>query len=127
MTLLGNIIWIVFGGFFVFLGYVIGGLALCLTIIGAPVGWGYIKLGIATLTPFGKDLYTDPQADSAIYWTMNILWLVFIGWGMVLNHLFWAAVFALSIVGIPFAMQHLKLIPMSAFPYGRHFVTRRNL
>jgi uncharacterized membrane protein YccF (DUF307 family) len=117
MTLLGNVIWIVFGGFFVFLGYVIGGLALCLTIIGAPVGWGFIK--------FGKELYTEPQADSAIYWTMNILWLVFIGWGIVLNHLFWAAVFAISIVGIPFAMQHLKLIPMSAFPYGRRLIVRR--
>lgn len=119
MSFVGNLIWIVFGGWLVCLGYIVGGLVICLTIVGMPVGWGYIKIGLATLTPFGKEVYTEPHADSALYWTMNVLWLVFIGWSMVLNHLFWALVFAISIIGLPFAKQHLKLIPISAFPYGR--------
>ncbi|MCX6127255.1 MAG: hypothetical protein NTV34_21240, partial [Proteobacteria bacterium] len=109
----------VFGGFFIFLGYLIGGLTICLTIVGIPIGWAYIKLGFASLAPFGKRIVTDADADSGLYWVMNVLWLVFIGWSMLLNHLFWAAVFGLTIVGLPFAKQHLKLIPVSAFPYGR--------
>ena len=119
VSLLGNIIWIVCGGWLVFVGYVFGGLVICLTIVGIPVGVAYIKLGFASLAPFGKNIVQNEKADSPLYWVMNVLWFVFIGWGMLLNHLFWAALFALSIVGIPFAMQHLKLIPLSAFPYGR--------
>lgn len=119
MSLIGNIIWIVFGGFFVFLGYVVGGLAICLTLIGIPVGWAYIKIGVQSLTPFGKVTVSSPEADSLLYWVMNILWFAFIGWLMVVNHLFWAFILAITIIGIPFAKQHIKLIPISAFPYGR--------
>ena len=119
MSILGNLIWILFGGWIVFLGYVIGGLFICLTIVGMPVGWAYIKLGFASLAPFGKRIESHASADTPIYWVMNILWFAFIGWSMAVNHLFWAMVFALTIVGLPFAKQHIKLIPVSAFPYGR--------
>ena len=55
MSLLGNIIWLIFGGFLSGLGYIVGGLSLCTTIVGIPFGWQTIKIGIATMTPFGKE------------------------------------------------------------------------
>jgi len=124
MSLIGNIIWIVFGGFFTFLGYIVAGASLCLTIVGIPFGIQSFKLGVAALAPFGSELVTRPDADSPLRLVFNILWLLLFGWELALNHLFWALVLALTIVGIPFAMQHLKLVPLALLPFGRDLVKR---
>ncbi len=113
MSLLGNIIWLIFGGFFTGLGYIIGGGLLCLTIIGIPFGVQSIKLGIANFTPFGRELVTLPHGDSPLRIVFNLIWLI------ALLHLFHALILTLTVVGIPFAVQHLKLLPMAAFPFGR--------
>jgi uncharacterized membrane protein YccF (DUF307 family) len=118
MSLMGNIIWLVFGGFFAGMGYILGGLGLCLTIIGIPFGIQSIKLGVATLTPFGKDVKVDPDAGGFLYIIFNIIWLALFGWEIALVHLTSAAILAITIIGIPFALQHIKLIPMSLFPFG---------
>ncbi len=120
MSLLGNIIWLVFGGFFAALGYILGGLATCLTIIGIPFGIQSIKLGLASMAPFGKQLETDPESGSAMYVVFNILWLVLFGWEIAMLHLSSAAILAITIVGLPFAVQHIKLIPLALFPFGQH-------
>lgn len=119
MSLLGNIVWIVFGGFISFLGYLAGGLVMCLTIIGIPFGVQSFKLGFATLAPFGKEIAELPGANRPLKLVFNALWIVLFGWEIALNHLFWALVFALTIVGIPFALQHLKLAPLALLPFGR--------
>jgi len=62
MSLIGNIIWLIFGGLLTSLGYILGGLSLCLTIIGIPFGWQSIKLGFAVLAPFGKEVVEMPTA-----------------------------------------------------------------
>lgn len=121
MSLLGNLVWIVFGGFLSFLGYLAGGLVMCLTIVGIPFGLQSFKLGLATLTPFGREIVEAPGANSPLRILFNVLWIVLFGWEIAVNHLFWALVFALTIVGIPFALQHLKLVPLALLPFGREF------
>ena len=118
MSFLGNLIWLIFGGFFVAVGYILGGLALCITIIGIPFGIQSIKLGVASLTPFGKELQTSTEAGGCLYVIFNILWLVLFGWEIAIVHLTSAAILAITIIGIPFSLQHIKLIPLSLFPFG---------
>ena len=120
MSFLGNIIWLVFGGFFAALGYILGGLATCLTIIGIPFGIQSIKLGIASMAPFGKNLVTDSDASDTLHVIFNLIWLILFGWEIAMLHLGSAAILAISIVGIPFALQHIKLIPIALFPFGQH-------
>jgi uncharacterized membrane protein YccF (DUF307 family) len=122
MSLLGNIIWLVFGGFMSGVGYIIGGISTCLTIIGIPFGIEAIKLGIATFTPFGKEVVKNPSADSPLAIILNIIWLILFGWGIALSHLFWGILLAITIVGLPFAKQHFKLLKLALMPFGRDLV-----
>ena len=119
MTFLGNLVWLIFGGLLAGLGYIIGGLVMCLTIVGIPFGLQNIKLGIATFAPFGKEIVEVPDANSLLRVLFNILWLVLFGWAIALAHLASAALLAITIIGIPFALQHIKLIPLALFPFGR--------
>jgi uncharacterized membrane protein YccF (DUF307 family) len=119
MSCLGNIIWLIFGGLVVGLGYIIGGLLLCLTIIGIPFGVQSIKLGFAAFAPFGKEVVEGEQANSPLRVVFNIIWLVLFGWEIAIAHLISALVLAITIIGIPFASQHIKLIPLALFPFGR--------
>jgi len=120
MSCLGNIIWLVFGGFLTGLGYIIGGVALCLTIIGIPFGLQSIKLGVATFAPFGKEVIVTEDANSPLRIIFNVIWLVLFGWEIALVHLLHALVLAITIIGIPFAKQHLKLVPVALFPFGQY-------
>ena len=118
-SVLGNIIWLVFGGLISGLAYVLVGVLLCLTVVGAPFGVQAFKIGVATLAPFGKRVVELPQANSTLRIVFNVLWLVTVGWEIAISHLVWAGVLALTIVGVPFAIQHIKLIPLALFPFGR--------
>ena len=119
MSLLGNIIWLICGGFLSGLGYIIGGILTCLTIIGIPFGLQAIKIGIASMAPFGKENVVTEDADSLLAMILNVIWLIVFGWEIALNHLFWALILGITIIGIPFAYQHIKLIPVALFPFGR--------
>jgi len=119
MSLLGNILWLIFGGLIAGVGYIIGGLLFCLTIIGIPFGIQTMKIGVATLTPFGKEIVELEDANSTTRLVLNVIWLVFFGWEIALAHAGSALVCAVSIIGIPFALQHLKLIPLALLPFGR--------
>ena len=119
MSLLGNILWLVLGGFLAGLGYILGGLVLCITIVGIPFGVQAMKLGVATFAPFGKQIVERPDANTPLRLVLNVLWLVVFGWGIALAHATSALVCAVTIIGIPFAMQHLKLIPLALLPFGR--------
>jgi len=122
LSYLGNAIWLIFGGVLIALGYVLGGIILCLTVVGFPFGLQCIKLGIATLAPFGKELYRSPQASDALHVLLNLIWFVLFGWHIALLHLISALVLALTLIGLPFAKQHLKLIPLALFPFGHDLV-----
>ncbi|NCJ05314.1 YccF domain-containing protein [Synechococcales cyanobacterium C] len=118
MSLLGNIIWLIFGGLLTGLGYILGGLLLCLTIIGIPFGLQAMKLGIATFTPFGKRVVSDANADGPLTLVFNIIWIVLFGWEIAIAHLISALILAITIIGLPFAMQHLKLLTIAFLPFG---------
>jgi len=119
MNFLGNVIWLVFGGFLTGLGYIIGGLIICLTIIGIPFGVQAMKLGIATMTPFGRTIVPTKELEESKFILFNIIWALFFGWEIAVTHLAHAILLAITIVGIPFAKQHIKLIPLSLAPFGR--------
>lgn len=121
MSLLGNILWLVFGGLIAGLGYIIGGLLTCLTIVGIPFGVQAMKIGVATFTPFGKKVVELPEANSPLRLVLNVVWLILFGWEIALAHAGSAFVLAITIIGIPFALQHLKLIPLALLPFGRDF------
>lgn len=122
MSLLGNIIWLIFGGFMSGIGYIVGGLSTCLTIIGIPFGIEAIKVGFATFTPFGREIKVSPEADSTLFLVLNIIWIALFGWAIALSHLVWGAILAVTIIGLPFAKQHFKLMILALFPFGRSLV-----
>lgn len=117
MSLIGNVIWLIFGGLLAGLGYIIGGLLVCVTIIGLPLGIAAIRFGVSVLTPFGKDV--QPKSDAGcLALGFNLLWLVLFGWEIALVHITFALLLAITIVGIPFARQHLKLVPVALLPFS---------
>jgi uncharacterized membrane protein YccF (DUF307 family) len=118
MSFLGNLLWLIFGGIFPGLGYLLGGLALCLTIVGIPFGVRVIKLGLATMSPFGKELHEEEMGSEFLNMVFNVVWVVVFGWEIALAHLTAGLLLAITIVGLPFARQHMKLIPMSLFPFS---------
>lgn len=119
MSLIGNLIWLIFGGFLAGMGYILGGLLFCLTIVGIPFGMQAIKLGLATLAPFGKEITAMDEAADFGKVLLNILWAVFFGWEIAVAHLVHGLILAITIVGLPFAKQHFKLIPIALAPFGR--------
>lgn len=119
MSFIGNVLWLIFGGLLSGLGYIVGGLLLCLTIVGIPFGMQSIKLGVATFAPFGKTVEETENAYGCLKIVFDILWIVFFGWEIAVIHLVHAAFLAITIIGIPFAVQHMKLVPVSLFPFGR--------
>lgn len=120
MSFFGNVIWLIFGGFFTGLGYIFGGLVLLITIVGIPFGIQAIKIGGATMTPFGRGLSVTEEASKPGNVVFNIIWALLFGWEIASAHLASALILAITIVGLPFAKQHLKLIPVSLAPFGRY-------
>ena len=118
MSLIGNILWLIFGGFFAGLGYLIGGLALCITIIGIPFGLKAFRFAGAAFAPFGKDVVETQGGQGVLAMVFNLIWLVLFGWEIALIHIGFAIVLAITIIGLPFAKQHLKLIMIALFPFS---------
>ena len=119
ISLIGNIIFFIFGGFAIFLGYVLGGILLCLTIIGIPFGIQCFKLAGGVIAPFGREVRETEPPSGTLGLIMNIIWIILPGLELAIMHLLLAAFFALTIIGIPIAKQHIKLLPMALLPFGR--------
>jgi uncharacterized membrane protein YccF (DUF307 family) len=117
--MLGNILWLIFGGFGTALGYLTMGLGYCLSLIGIPWGIQAIKLGFAALLPFGLEVRESRDAGGVMELIANIIWVIVAGWAIALHHLCWALLLAITVVGLPFAVQHMKLVPLALFPFGK--------
>jgi len=122
MNLLGNIIWLLFGGIIVAVEYIIASLALMITIIGIPFGIQTLKLGVFALWPFGRQTRVDVRASGCLYILMNILWLLFGGLVIALTHALFGLLLSITIIGIPFGMQHFKLAAIALSPFGRDII-----
>jgi uncharacterized membrane protein YccF (DUF307 family) len=121
MSLMGNIVWLIFGGFLAGMGYIIGGIALCITVVGIPFGIQAMKIGVATFAPFGKEVIELENANSVGNTIFNMIWLLLFGWEIAIAHLIHGIILAVTIIGLPFAKQHFKLIPLALFPFGRGY------
>lgn len=119
MSFIGNVIWIIFGGFFIFMEYLLGGLVLCLTIVGIPFGLQLFKLAVASLVPFGTKVTNIPTSTGCLYTFMNILWIIFGGIWVALTHFFFGVLLCITIVGMPFGRQHFKLMGLAFTPFGK--------
>lgn len=123
MRLLGNIIWLVFGGFISFIGYLVGGIALCLTIVGIPFGLQIFKLAEVTLWPFNKSYELTSGSPGCLSTVMNLIWLIVAGFWIVITHLVFGILLTLTIIGIPWGKQHFKLMSLAITPFGRRVVS----
>ena len=120
MSILGNVLWIVLGGgIIIFFMYLFGGFLLCLTIVGIPFGWQCIKLSILALVPFGEEVTVKESAGGVLAIIMNVIWILFGGFWIAITHLLLAVLLAITVIGIPFAKQHIKLASLSLTPFGR--------
>ena len=117
MSVLGNILWIVLGGLIVSLMYILGGLLMCITIIGIPFGIKIMQLGLLALFPFGKEVTLSP-AHGCLTTVFNVLWILYGWWEIALTHIVFGLLLCITIVGIPFGKQHFKLARYSFFPFG---------
>lgn len=128
-SLLLNLLWLVFGGFYMAVGWLIAAIVMAITIVGLPWTRAAFNIALYTLLPFGQtavsraahtgrgDLGTGPLGAIG-----NLIWLVLAGWWLALGHLLTAVLLAITIIGIPFAWAHLKLAGLALWPIGKMIV-----
>lgn len=118
MNLLLNIIWLIFGGFIVAIAYVLGAVLLCITIIGIPFGVQCFKLAGLAVAPFGREIREKEPPSGCLAVVMNIIWIILPGLELAIFHLIMALLFAITIIGLPLAAQHLKMTRLALLPFG---------
>ena len=118
MSVILNVIWLILGGFLVVLAYLFGGLLLCITIIGIPFGIQCFKLAGLALSPFGHEIRETEPPGGVLAIIMNIIWIILPGVELALFHLAMALVLGITIIGIPLAVQHLKMVRLAILPFG---------
>jgi uncharacterized membrane protein YccF (DUF307 family) len=124
MKVIGNLIWLLFGGFAIALEYFAASMVLFVTIIGIPFGIQTIKLGILALWPFGSEVVQTENPSGCLSTFMNILWFFIGGFWIMLTHVAFGILFFITIIGIPFAQQHFKLAGLALTPFGRNIITK---
>ncbi len=122
MSTLGNVIWVIFGGLILSLGYILVGLLFCLTIIGIPFGVQLMKIGGFALLPFGRTTVPGVRSSGCLYLVANIVWIILAGWELALCHVVLGLCFCVTIIGIPFGLQHFKLALVALAPFGQDIV-----
>lgn len=122
MSILGNLVWLIFGGIIIAVEYFIGSIILMVTIIGIPFGLQTLKMGALALWPFGRDTRVHARASGCLYILMNLLWLVCGGIWIALTHALFGLLLCITIIGIPFGLQHFKLTAVALNPFGRDIV-----
>ena len=119
MSLLGNILWFVLGGFILGLGYIVIGLLFCITVIGIPFGYQLMKIGLLAMFPFGQQPQFPPLPMGPLSLVFNIIWILLGGIELAIAHLIVGALFCITIIGIPFGMQHFKLAKLALIPFSQ--------
>jgi len=123
-SLLLNVLWIIFGGFYMAAGWVIAALIMVITIIGIPWARAALTIALYTLLPFGQTVVDRPSGigSGPLGFLGNLVWLLLAGWWLALGHLLTAILLAITIIGIPFAWAHLKLAGLALWPIGKDVV-----
>ena len=122
MNILGNILWLILGGFVTALEYLICSILLMLTIVGIPFGLQTLKFASLTLWPFGRTVVDTSQPTGCLSTLMNVLWILLGGIWISLTHLIFGVILFITIIGIPFGRQHFKLATLALTPFGKNIV-----
>ncbi|MGA2406926.1 MAG: YccF domain-containing protein [Bacteroidales bacterium] len=124
MNFLGNLIWLIFGGLIIAIEYFIGSLILMITIVGIPFGIQTLKMASLSLWPIGRDTVVHSRASGCLYIIMNVIWLLTGGLWIAATHAILGVLLCITIIGIPFGLQHFKLTAIALSPFGRDIVKK---
>ena len=116
MNVIGNILWLLLGGIFLALFWTAAGLLVCLTIIGIPFGLQCFKYAGFVLWPFGRQVHIGEFGVGGLIG--NLLWILLLGWELCIAHLVIGFILCVTIIGIPFGLQHFKLAQLAILPFG---------
>jgi uncharacterized membrane protein YccF (DUF307 family) len=121
MSLILNVLWFVFGGFISALLWLLAAVVLAITIIGLPFFPAALRMASFSAWPFGREAVQKPY-EEGVDLLLNVIWIVFAGWWLALHHLVLAVLTGITLIGIPFAIQHVKLAVISLAPVGREII-----
>ncbi len=116
MTIIGNIIWLLIGGIITAIFWFLAGLVLCATVIGIPFGVECFKIAGFVLWPFGTEIEIGNFGAGGLI--LNIIWLIIFGWELAITHFIIGAIFCITVIGIPFGLQHFKFAKLGLIPFG---------
>lgn len=116
-----NIIWLVLSGFWLFLGYMLAALVMCILIVTIPWGIAAARIGVYALWPFGKTVVDKPTAGVGSV-LGNIVWLILAGWWIALEHIISGIALCVTIIGIPLGIANFKMVPVALLPLGKEIV-----
>ena len=123
MGCLMNILWLLFGGILTAVEYLISSLLLMITVVGIPFGMQTLKMASLALWPFGKEVRSGSRSDGCLYVLMNVLWILLGGIWICVSHLVFGAILCITIIGLPFGLQHFKLASVALMPFGKDIVS----
>ena len=122
MGCLMNVLWLVFGGILTAVEYMIASLLMMITIVGIPFGMQTMKMAGLALWAFGKEVGSGERSGGCLYILMNVLWIFLGGIWICLSHLGFGVLLCITVIGIPFGMQHFKLAALALAPFGKDIV-----
>jgi uncharacterized membrane protein YccF (DUF307 family) len=121
MRILLNVIWLVFGGFWLAVGYALAALVMLILIVTIPFSFAAARIALFCLWPFGRTIVRKPGAGTGAL-IGNVIWILLAGWWLALGHLITGIAMCITIIGIPLGLANFKLIPVSLTPFGREIV-----
>ena len=121
MRTLLNIVWLVLSGFWMFLGYLLAGVLLCILIFTIPWGIASFRIGLYALWPFGRTVVDKPGAGVGSV-LGNVVWVILAGWWLAIGHIVTGVALCITIIGIPLGIASFKLVPISLMPLGKDIV-----
>jgi uncharacterized membrane protein YccF (DUF307 family) len=116
MNFLGNILWLIFGGLLCAIAWTIAGLLLCITVVGIPFGMQCFKIAAFMLSPFGRDIEIGDFGVGGLL--LNIIWIMLFGWELAIGHIIIGVSLCVTVIGIPFGLQHIKFAKLALVPFG---------
>jgi len=117
-----NVIWLLFGGIWLALGYVAAGIVCCLLIVTIPFGIASFRIASYALWPFGRTVVDSGRGTGVLATLGNVIWVIFAGIWIAIGHVLTAIPMFVSIIGIPLGIANLKMIPISLTPLGKRIV-----
>lgn len=118
-----NVLWLVFSGFWLFLGYLLAAAIMCVLIVTIPWGIASARIGVYALWPFGRTVIDKPTSGLGSV-LGNIIWVVLAGWWIAAEHIISGVLLCLTVIGIPFGVANFKMVPVALMPIGKEIVDK---